>query len=169
MATQAKSQNVSTLSTAKREIISTTIAQIRKFRFCGPSDDPDEQTAVTAGYRHLVIQLQRLAGPILPDDVASQLNALDVEIDNLYSAYDASSEVNALLPDIESALEALDNPQKQMTPVKPLPVPVSSIVGSVLGRFVYHHKSLESLFYQAGAIGEVPPGNCVIKCQDWLK
>jgi hypothetical protein len=45
MATQAKSQNVSTLSTAKREIISTTIAQIRKFRFCGPSDDPDEQTA----------------------------------------------------------------------------------------------------------------------------
>ena len=46
---------------------------------------------------------------------------------------------------------------------------MSSIVGSVLGRFVYHHKSLESLFYQAGAIGEVPPGNCVIKCQDWLK
>src|ERR1039457_1164512 len=106
MATQAKSQNVSTLSTAKREIISTTIAQVRKFQFCGPSDDPDEQTAVTAGYRHLVIQLQRLAGPMLPDDVASRLNALDVEINNLYSAYDASSEVEAILPDIESSLEA---------------------------------------------------------------
>src|ERR1017187_7980396 len=147
-------------------MISNTIAQVRTFRFCGPSDDPDEQTAVTAGYRHLVIQLQRLAGPILPEDAASRLNALDVEINNLFSAYGASSEVDALLPDIESALEALDNAQKQITPMpaKPLPVPVCSIVGSVLGGFVYHHKPLEDLFYQAGAVGEVPPGNCVVNC-----
>jgi hypothetical protein len=39
----------------------------------------------------------------------------------------------------------------------------------VLGGFVYNHKTLESLFYQAGAVGEVPSGNCVVKCQDWLK
>jgi len=46
---------------------------------------------------------------------------------------------------------------------------VCSIVGSVLGVFVYNHQKLEILFYQSGAVGEVPLGNCVVKCQDWLK
>ena len=55
------------------------------------------------------------------------------------------------------------------TATKPLPVPVCSIVGDVLGSLIYHHKTLEGLFYQAGAVGEVPPGNCVVKCQTWLK
>jgi len=52
---------------------------------------------------------------------------------------------------------------------KPLPVPVCSIVGDVLGLFIYSHKRLEALFYEAGAVGDVPPGNCVEKCQNWLK
>lgn len=52
---------------------------------------------------------------------------------------------------------------------KPLPVPVCSIVGNVLGRYIYSHRALESLFYEAGAVGDVPPGNCVEKCQRWLK
>jgi Abortive infection C-terminus len=38
-----------------------------------------------------------------------------------------------------------------------------------LGTLIYSHKRLEHLFYQAGAVGEVPFGNCVVKCQDWLK
>jgi hypothetical protein len=37
------------------------------------------------------------------------LNAIEVEIDNLYSAYDAKSELDALLPEIEAALERLDD------------------------------------------------------------
>jgi len=90
----------------KQEIIEETIGDIRKFRFCGPSDDPDEQTSVTSGYRYLVIQLQRLAGPILQPEAAARLAGIEVEIDNLYSAYDASSELQALLPDIEEALDA---------------------------------------------------------------
>ena len=52
---------------------------------------------------------------------------------------------------------------------KPLPVPVCSVVGDVLGTFIYNHKTLETLFYGAGAMGEVPEGNCVTKCQAWLK
>lgn len=164
-------QKTTTLSTTKREIITDTINQIRKFRFCAPSDDPDEQTAVTAGYRHLLIQIKRLAGPILPEDAASRLNAVDVEINDLYSAYEASSELKALLPDIETALEVLDDAQKQIGPLpaKPLPTAVCSIAGNVLGSFVYNHKKIESLFHQAGAAREAPPGNCVVKCQDWLK
>lgn len=71
-----------------------------KFSLCGPSDDPDEQTAVTSDYRHLLVQLQRLASPILPEAAAFQLNSLDIEINNLYSAFEAHAEIDALLPDI---------------------------------------------------------------------
>lgn len=91
----------------KKEIITNLIEDARRFRFCGPSDDPDKQTAVTTGYRYLVIQFKRLAGPLLPEAVASQLQAIDVEIDNLYSAFEAKAELDALLPDIEATLERL--------------------------------------------------------------
>src|SRR4051794_37358706 len=87
--------------TSKKDRLADTIAQMRAFRFCGPSDDPDEQTAVTTGYRHLLIQLKRLAAPLLPDSDAAHLRALDVEVNNVYSAYDAHAGVEALLPDIE--------------------------------------------------------------------
>jgi hypothetical protein len=55
----------------------------------------------------MVIQFKRLASPILASSSASRLNAVEVEIDNLYSAYEASSELDALLPEIETALEHL--------------------------------------------------------------
>lgn len=155
----------------KRQLITNAMETAQQFRFCGPSDDPDEQTAVTVGFRHLIIQLQRLARPLLPVPAASRLNAIDVEVNNVYSAFEAKAELDALLPDIESALRIFDDPEKESPTftAKPLPVPVCAIVGDVLGSFVYHHKTLERLFYQAGAVGEVPPGNCVVKCQDWLK
>jgi hypothetical protein len=93
----------------RKEIIADLIEQVRAFRFCGPSDDPDEQTAVTSGYRYLVVQFKRLAAPILASPAASRLNAIEVEIDNLYSAYDAKSELDALLPEIEEALQHLND------------------------------------------------------------
>lgn len=93
----------------RKEIIADLIEGARKFRFCGPSDDPDEQTAVTSGYRYLVTQFKRLAAPILASPFASRLNDIDVEIDNVYSAYDAKAELDALLPEIEASLERLDD------------------------------------------------------------
>jgi len=158
----------------KKETIAALLESADAFRFCGPSDDPDEQTAVTSGYRHLVIQLQRLAGPLLSPALQARLNSINVEIDNLYSAYDAHSEITALMPDLQALLDDMKetafevSADKRMKP-QPLPVPVCSVVGSVLGNYMYHHKTLENLFYQAGATGEVPEGNCVVKCQSWLK
>lgn len=96
------------MKTSKKKLIEELIEQARKFRFCGPSDDPDEQTAVTAGYHYLVVQLKRLAGPILPRDAASKLSAIEVEMNNIYSAYEARAGLDALLPDIETALEIVD-------------------------------------------------------------
>jgi hypothetical protein len=90
----------------KSQALESEIDDVRKFRFCGPSDDPDEQTAVTSGFRHLIIQLKRLAGPILPANTATQLAAINVEVNDLYSAYDANAEISPLLFDIEEALEA---------------------------------------------------------------
>ena len=100
----------------RKEIVADLIEGARRFRFCGPSDDPDEQTAVTAGYRHLVTQFKRLAAPVLASPSASRLNAIEVEIDNLYSAYDAKAELDALLPEIESALEHLDDDGNRQVP-----------------------------------------------------
>lgn len=93
----------------RKEIIADLIEEARRFRFCGPSDDPDEQTAVTSGYRYLVTQFKRLAAPVLTSPSVARLNAIEVEIDNLYSAYDARAELDALLPEIETALERLDD------------------------------------------------------------
>jgi hypothetical protein len=97
------------MKATKKERIASLIEQAHDFRFCGPSDDPDEQTSVTSGYRYLVVQFKRLAGPILPEEAASRLNSINVEIDDLYSAYDAKAELDALIPDIEAVLEYTDD------------------------------------------------------------
>ncbi len=93
----------------RKEIIADLIENARGFRLCGPSDDPDRQTGVTSGYCYLVVQFKRLAGPILSSPLASRLNAINVDIDNLYSAYDAKAELDSLIPEIEAALERLDD------------------------------------------------------------
>ncbi len=90
------------------EAIRQAIVRLRQFRFCGPGDDPDEQLAVTMGYRHLLIQLKRLATPLLPVDAATRLNALDVEIDNIYTVYEAAPEVDALIPVIEKTVDPIE-------------------------------------------------------------
>jgi hypothetical protein len=84
------------------------IEAARRFRFCTPSADPDEQSAVTTGYRYVLVQIQRLATPLLPEAYASRLNAIAVDVESIYSAYDAKAELDALLPDIEAALEQAD-------------------------------------------------------------
>lgn len=97
---------------SKKDIIANLIEDAQRFRLCGPSDDPDKQTAVISGYRYIVTQFKRLAGPLLPQAAASQLHAINVEIDDLYSAYDAKAELDALLPDIEAALELVGDDAK---------------------------------------------------------
>lgn len=99
------------MSADKIQRITDLIGQVRGFRFCGPSDDPDEQTAVCVGYRHLIIQLQRLAAPVLPQTERERLESIDVEIDNIYSVYEANAELETLLSDIEDALAGVDTEQ----------------------------------------------------------
>src|ERR1700683_207548 len=107
----------------RKELIAGLITKARGFRFCGPGDDPDEQTAVTSGYHYLVTQFKRLVSPILSEPAASRLNLIEVEINNIYSAYEAKAELDALLPDIEDALEVAD------TAATRTPIPRAAFAG----------------------------------------
>lgn len=94
---------------SKKTRLAEMIDAARNFRFCGPSDDSDEQTAVTTGYGYILVQIQRLATPLLAEREAARLNAINVDVDSIYTAYEACAELDALLPDIEAALERADD------------------------------------------------------------
>ena len=52
--------------------------------------------------------------------------------------------------------------------LKEFPRPLATIVGEIIGGYYFHHQSIESIFYEAGASGEVPEGNCQKKTCEWL-
>jgi hypothetical protein len=54
------------------------------------------------------VQLQRLATPILPEEVVYRLNGIKVEVDDIYSVYAAKAELDAVIVEIEEALEHFD-------------------------------------------------------------
>lgn len=94
---------------SKKERLHHMINEVRNYRFCGPSDDPDEQTSVTTGFQYLLIQIQHLAAPLLPDTEAALLKGITVDVHSIYTAYLASAQLDALLPDIEAAIECVDD------------------------------------------------------------
>lgn len=49
-----------------------------------------------------------------------------------------------------------------------LPRPIATVVGSILGSYYYHHRTIEALFYECGASGDPPEGNCENKITHWL-
>ncbi len=51
---------------------------------------------------------------------------------------------------------------------KEFPRPLASVVGEIIGAYYYHHKSIETLFYEAGASGDPPEGNVYRKPELWL-
>ena len=95
------------MDTNRKQLISGLVKDAREPRLCGPSDDPDELTAVTSGYYYLVVQVKRLVAPYLPEHVAARLNSIEVEINDIYSTYTAKAELDALIPDVEDALEQM--------------------------------------------------------------
>lgn len=104
------------MSSEKLTKIAQLIDAVRSFRFCGPSDDPDEQTAVTVGFNNVVTQLKRLSAPLLPESERQRLEDLNVEIDNIYSVYSVNAELSPLLYDIEAALSQTDGTDMSVGP-----------------------------------------------------
>lgn len=89
----------------KKDQLAAAVGDLKAFRICGPSDDPDQQWGDAIRYRHLLVQLKRLAAPLLPDAEASRLRELNVDVNDISSVWAAAAEVDALLPDIEAALD----------------------------------------------------------------
>lgn len=50
-----------------------------------------------------------------------------------------------------------------------IPNSVIGAVASVIAAHYYSHSTLNSLFMENGAPGDVPPGNCETKCTLWLR
>jgi hypothetical protein len=96
------------VASKRKERILELIEEASNYRLCSPSDDLELQTGVTAGYRHLLIQLQRLASPVLATELASRLNSIHVEVDDIYSVYAAKAELDAVAFEIEETLEHFD-------------------------------------------------------------
>lgn len=108
---------------SRRRRLRTAIGEAKAFQLCSPSDDPELQTGKTIDYRRILTQIQRLASPLLSPADADQLNSLSVDFDDIYSVYDAWAMMEAMLPDIEMALEAAADdelePVVQMSIVEP--------------------------------------------------
>jgi hypothetical protein len=92
----------------RKEVIKDLVETARQYHLCSPSDDPEKHTDVTAGFYHLVVQFKRLVSPILSDEAAAGLNGINVQINDIYSCYEARAELDALLPEVEDAIEAMD-------------------------------------------------------------
>jgi hypothetical protein len=94
--------------TRKNEVL-RLVSEFRSISFERVSmDDGDSQTAATVNYRHLLLSLQRLASPLLPKSLAKRLGAIEVDVQNIYSLFEAHAELTPLLYDVEEALEAAD-------------------------------------------------------------
>lgn len=52
--------------------------------------------------------------------------------------------------------------------MKIFPRPLATVTGTVLGRYYYNHRAIETLFYECGASGDPPEGNCEDKITMWL-
>ena len=111
-------RNVRIFSTAKREKIIEAISKVRNFYYCGPEDYLAHET-YAVNFNHLLIQLQRMAGPLLPTDEASRLKDLNIVVNDIHSVFNAKSELEALLPDIEDVLESLSIAEKQTVELSP--------------------------------------------------
>ena len=50
-----------------------------------------------------------------------------------------------------------------------IPNSVIGAVSSILAEYYFSHSTLNALFMESGAPGEVPEGNCETKCSSWLR
>lgn len=101
-------------NSTKEQRLKDVIDQIEEFRFCGPSDDPDEQTAVLYGFRHLVAAFRR-AGRSLSDPELRRETQEIADPETLYEAYDVHSRISAMLDDIKENLDSSEPLETQIS------------------------------------------------------
>jgi hypothetical protein len=90
---------------SKATIILELAEQIENFRFCSPSDDPDEQDAVVYGFKFLAKRFIGHARKIQNQDFQNSLGQINVDIENdIREAYDLRSDLQVVIDDIRELL-----------------------------------------------------------------
>jgi hypothetical protein len=94
MSTESKAQKILDLAD-----------QIEHFRFCSPSDDPDEQDAVVYGFKHLAKRFIGYARRLQNQDLQNSIGQINADIENsIYEAYDLHTDLIIVIDDIREIL-----------------------------------------------------------------
>jgi abortive infection Abi-like protein len=161
------------MAPSKKAHLEAVIEKARLFKLCGPSDDPDEQTAVAVGLQYIVTQVQRLATPILPLEAGEKLGSIQVDLGDIYSVYPANATLHSLIPEIEAALEHRDDSLTIVatkSPVRARQIPVA-VIAAVSDTFSlrFTHAEIIRIMEESGiAMNPVPQGNRQVATRGWL-
>lgn len=147
--------------TSESQTLKKLLEDEQTFRFCGPSDDPDEITAVTVGYRYLLAQIKAQAKRFLTAPLAEDLAKIEVEINNIYSVYEAQSQLHALHAEI---FKAINNQSNQ--PISVESVPMNKLGFENLLHPIIHKSSYKH--YQDGHLRDAVL-NSVVAIFDYIR
>jgi hypothetical protein len=96
---------------SRAQRLEAIVDELRRFKTCGPSDDPDQQTAVIESYKYLLVHVKKLSNGVLPSTLVEEIAAVPSNIDSLYDVYESRAQLDVLLPDIADFLfECAFNP-----------------------------------------------------------
>lgn len=86
-----------------------TAKELEGFQLCGPSDDPDQQTAVVYGYKHLAKRFVGLARRIQHEQVQADIAALALNVESVYDVYDLHADLQLVIDDIRHIADDLSD------------------------------------------------------------
>ncbi|WP_105619992.1 abortive infection family protein [Vallitalea okinawensis] len=93
----------------KKEKLLELIEVFNRFRLCGPSDDPDEQTGVVYSLKDLIKKFKYYGKYINNVELRNGLLSIDDAIEDIYDAYDAYSDLSNIVEELESYLDSSEN------------------------------------------------------------
>jgi len=80
--------------------------EVDTFQFCSPSDDPDEQTNVVYGFKHLAKKFIGLASRVQNRELQIMLKQIDTNIENnILQVYDLHADIQPLIDYIREITE----------------------------------------------------------------
>lgn len=103
--------------TEREKKIRLLISELQNHIFCSPDADYNAITYTTCSYRALLTQIQKLCSRVLPPELQRELESIQVEINDIFSAYEAKIQIEALSYDIIEFLNShrLPSPPKTIS------------------------------------------------------
>ena len=104
-----KTPGTSGFGAAQKKKLAELLVEIEKFRTRVLVDDVGGPDAFALRVRALVVQLQALAAPILSVETEVRLNLIDEDSLDYISASKAWAELDAIVPAVEDAIDAINS------------------------------------------------------------